>query len=274
MPKAKSIPCGSIGKCIYCGAKDCALTEEHILAANLGGEHTLLKACCKVCQTEINHNVEAPCMQKMFRDIRYKLGIGSRRLNERPAGLKASIREDGNYAASDLPKADAPIWNDVLLPYDDHPSPLILPCFKPPGIMMQWTPEASSEKLDTHVWFLLNPTEFVRCDPKRTVRVKASFNNQTFRRLLAKTAHCAAVATFGIEGFDPCLSDIILGKDFSFTNYYVGMHPDIEPPNDNSTIVKTGFIVGSTLNAHIHVNIRLFANLGTPTYTVIAGKKI
>lgn len=274
MPKAKGNPVRSIGQCIYCGAKDRPLTEEHILAANLGGEHTLLEASCEVCQTEINDNVEAPCMQKMFRDIRYKLGIGSRRLNKRPAGLKASIREGCNDAASGLPKADAPIWNDVLLPYDDHPSPLILPCFKPPGIMMQWTPEESSEKLDTHVWLLLNPTEFVRSNPERTVRVKTEFNNQIFRRLLAKTAHCAAVAAFGINKFDPCLLDTILGKNFSLTNYYVGMHPDIEPPDDCATIVKTGFIVGSTLDSYVHVYIRLFADLGTPTYLVIAGKKI
>lgn len=215
----------TVGRCIYCGAKDCPLTEEHILAANLGGDATLLEACCKACQIEINENVEAPCMQRMFRDIRYKRGIGSRRLNKRPAGLKASIREGSKDKGSGSPGADVPIWNDVLLPYDDHPSPLILPCFSPPGIMMEWTPEASSQVPDLYLWLLLNPTEFVRSNPEHTVRVETTFNNRIFRRLLAKTAHCAAVAAFGVDGFDPYLLDIILGKDLYLINYCTGTHP-------------------------------------------------
>ena len=54
VPKAIGTPVATIGQCIYCLNRRGPLTEEHILAANLGGKSTLLEASCRRCQTIVD----------------------------------------------------------------------------------------------------------------------------------------------------------------------------------------------------------------------------
>lgn len=135
MPKAKRIPVRSVRQCIYCGAKDRPLTEEHLVAAGLGGVFTLLKASCEVCQTEINEAVEQPCMQKMFRDIRYKRKVGGRRVSKRFMTLDAYVDQDDGMALPGRLDTSSARWKRTALPYGKHPSILVLPLFRPPGLL-------------------------------------------------------------------------------------------------------------------------------------------
>ena len=77
MAKAKSIPLRDVGRCIYCANANELLNEEHIVAANSGGDLTLEHASCAKCQKTINDEIENPFMRLMYRDIRYKKNIGS-----------------------------------------------------------------------------------------------------------------------------------------------------------------------------------------------------
>lgn len=136
------------------------------------------------------------------------------------------------------------------------------------------TAEASSQIPETGLWSYISPREPANGDPKRTVLVETQINNQLFKRLLAKTAHCAAVAEFGVDGFEPYLLDIVLGRDLTCSNYYIGMYPDLEPPIEGPFSFEVGVIEGDPFGSCIHVKVRFFADLGAPTYSVIAGKKL
>lgn len=103
MPKAKGMPVRTIGRCVYGPDHAPPLTEEHILAANLGGEITLLNACCRDCQKIINEQVERPCQQEMFREIRYRRGIGSRRVGKRPKELRVLRPTGGDEKPPSFP---------------------------------------------------------------------------------------------------------------------------------------------------------------------------
>jgi len=158
VPKAKSKPEATIGRCIYCPDTTGPLGEEHILAANLGGDVTLLKACCPVCQKEINENIEQPCLQKMLRDIRYKRGVGTRRKNKRPSGLEAYVRTSDRGTLQSLPNTDPENWIKVSLPYENHPTMLVLPAFDAPGIMRGLTPEETNRQDNPGYWFWTGKT--------------------------------------------------------------------------------------------------------------------
>jgi len=83
MAKAKGTYYGPVGRCIYC--PNDPISDEHVVPDGLGGNKILKAASCKTCQDEINHSIENPCMQFMFRDIRYRRNLGTRR--KRPTEL-------------------------------------------------------------------------------------------------------------------------------------------------------------------------------------------
>ena len=91
-----------------------------------------------------------------------------------------------------------------------------------------------------------------------------------FSRLLAKIAHCYAVAEYGLNNFEPLLPDLILGKP-SPLGHLVGDGFLEEPPEDFLHQIK--LITMRVFEAYFLVaEIRLFANLGAPRYRVAVGR--
>jgi hypothetical protein len=74
----------SVGHCIYCGANEGEITDEHIIAFGLlpkGGDWFLPNASCTSC-ADITKRFEGSCQQAMLGPLRYKLGLKSRRKKE------------------------------------------------------------------------------------------------------------------------------------------------------------------------------------------------
>ena len=87
--------------------------------------------------------------------------------------------------------------------------------------------------------------------------------------MLAKVAHAFAVAELG-GGFVPYLAGMVARQDKSETVALIGAKPECEPatrnlheldivPNDHGLLV---------------VRVRLLANFETPTFLVVAGKRL
>ena len=62
-----------IGKCIYCGSTEPALTTEHVIPEALGGTELLLEATCEECQRKtaaaenaIGESLFHSCAEKAF----------------------------------------------------------------------------------------------------------------------------------------------------------------------------------------------------------------
>lgn len=271
MVKARGTPVRSVEQCVYCLTKSGPLSEEHILAAALNGDPTLLNASCACCQKEINENVERPCLQDMFRDIRYIRGIGGRRKSTRPPTLQVTAATNQPGDDPEPPNKSPECWTKKELAYHEHPGLLILPIFDAPGIMRGFSPENSPRPDYKNVWWYI---EYIKAAPKgERYWVETKFNSFVFTRLLAKTAHCLAVAEYGIEGFEPLLNDLILGKDYSKMFYYVGGYPSLQSSDPTSYTMTLGLIKTPPLIDYIHVSIRIFADLGSPMYRVIAGRR-
>ena len=111
-----------------------------------------------------------------------------------------------------------------------------------------------------------------------TFPVRFQFN--AFMRLLAKIAHGAAIANFGLDTFEPLLPDYILGRDKSLSHVIGGTNdkfilknPTVFGPKDavQFHVLKQGV---SSFNgiSYVVCRIQLFSFLRSPPYEVIVGK--
>lgn len=94
------------------------------------------------------------------------------------------------------------------------------------------------------------------------------FHGGYFMRLLAKTAHALAVAKYGLGAFKPLLPDVILRPGLN--NVVGGEFRDYPPdPHLHNAILKHVNAQGRT---YLVADIRLFAKLGAPLYSVVVGE--
>ena len=110
--------------------------------------------------------------------------------------------------------------------------------------------------------------------------VKKQIEPFAFARMLAKTAHCTAVAEYGVNGFIPLLKDAILeGKGIP---YYVGCAQTRTPPPYPMKNWARIEIKNVSNTKYVVVFLRLFAyvqaedapEIGTPIYSVVVGEFI
>ncbi len=269
MAKAKGIRLATIGRCIYCLDTEGLFTNEHILAANLGGEYTLGDASCKACQEEINKNIEQPFLRGCLLHIRYRRGIGSRGMKERPSTLTA-LAPLGEVSLKDHPPSRmSPHWERVELAYNQHPTLLMLPLLNPAEIF--WPDITGSHFKNAKKGYWIHAEHFDK-KPDDHIANDLIFNDIVFGRFLAKTAHCWAVATSGLEGFKPLLTDFIRGKRLDGLYYFIGEAPNRPIPDGNPFYMQTFFFAGEDVT-HITVYIQLFADLNAPVYQVVVGEK-
>jgi hypothetical protein len=235
---------------------------------------TLVNACCAPCQQEINKNIENICLE-WWRDIRYRRHIGRRRVENRPKTLPLSVRVSPGWrlvTISEHLRDPTGIWEVQNVPYEQHPAMIAMSAFKSPGILRDLSPEQSAKDyLAGWHWRHMEPTKL---NPiSNTIRAKITFDPVIFGRLIAKIAHGISVVRFGINGFQPFLSHIILGKDLSKMWYYVGGDPIRPPKPINSHLLTRIFIAPEQIERDlIFAEIRLFANLGAPIYYAIVGQ--
>jgi len=281
MSKTKGTYYGPVGRCIYCLSDTKPLTDEHIVPAGLGGNIILVDASCGDCQCEINKHIENLCMKRMFRDIRYRRKLGTRRVRKRPKVLRQQELTSWDGDISNVqPPAKSPEgsweWRDV--PYEKHLSLLVLARFKPAGFLRGLSQQASMADAFLGNWIL---SELSETEPQNPVYVETEFSIPAFAKLIAKIAHAYAVFRHGVEGFDPFLADFILGKDFPYPFYFIGGEARVEPREKcpwhlmDSRLVGTRPVVGNIWvprQQPILVRVRIFADLGAPIYQAIVGK--
>jgi hypothetical protein len=241
-----------IKRCIYCGKSGLTikLTDEHILAYALGGDAILPEASCIEC-AKITNEVETYCANYIFRAVRV---------------LHRTHRRKRNRQSISGPRPMATSRQRAGL--------LILPSFDPPGIVLGRAASDSFSGTMIHTWQI---TRDRRAQGWRGV--PASFGSDmnliTFGRMIAKVAHCTAVAHYGIGSFRPWLIPAIL--DGASIPFLVGCATERLP---DAVGIKTWArpeirrIPRRGRKQYVAVFFRLYAYIGTPTYTAIAGEFI
>jgi hypothetical protein len=272
---------GPLEKCIYCGCTTPPLTDEHIVATQIGGFYVLEQASCTPCQRIINEEFEQPCLKKTFKDIRYRRHIGTRNLNKRPTELPVWVKVDWRPGdkTPEPPRNEADDgWEVRSVKYGQHPTSLAMVRLKTPGILRGLSPQQSLADWEGDWWRYVEPPE--QNDAiKSPMYVSGVFDTLLFARMLAKMAHGAAVQSYGLDGFKPFLRDIILGVDLSKTAYLIGGYTEKLLPGPDHLFLATMQLETAGI-IYVAVAMRLFANLapfhdledGAPAYTAIVGE--
>jgi hypothetical protein len=107
----------------------------------------------------------------------------------------------------------------LSVPIKDLPPLLTLPEFKEPGILVDapiGVPFFNQLKL------MSGDAKSAQIKYGGVISVEYKFNIHAFLRLLAKIAHSMAIATYGVDIFEPFLPDIILGKRPELAGYLIG----------------------------------------------------
>lgn len=120
----------SIGRCIYCGANDRKLTDEHIIPEGFIGDAIVFeKASCEPCAQLFNKEFEQYCLRQLFYIHRLAAGVPSKKPRDRPKTIRIKATPLNTMG---IPCGD-PIMLDV--PCDDLPPFLVGLLMPPPGLL-------------------------------------------------------------------------------------------------------------------------------------------
>lgn len=238
-----------VGRCIYCGATN-DLTREHIIPRGLKGPLLLPEASCRPC-AKITGNFEQIVLREGLGMFRRKIGIKPSKKKDQVSQMP--LRVSGLDGADEI----------RVLPMAELPTAFAMPVFHLPDLLVDSPPQFS-----LNVWTWIK-RDAARAPPSAAGFTVGQIDLGAFMRMLAKIAHAYLVSQRGLGTFKPLLMELILsgGED---SHKWVGGLP-MEPAVPNLHTIAAGEIVRGDATYYF-VDIRLFAQIGAPTYRVVAGK--
>jgi hypothetical protein len=195
--------------CIYCGARNDKLSDEHIVPEGLGGDQVLPTASCSTCRDSTSRFEYRVLRQSYgFRATRSALRIGKRRRNEKPNVAPIQVETPSGKIEQRLP---------LLL----HPLPLVLPLLDIPSILSK---RAAPVGIRVHGYHNYSagpdPRTTLTYLGERKIYIKGRNYDHDFAKLIAKIAWCSWVSAFGAQYLvESWLPAVILGEDESAGKY-------------------------------------------------------
>jgi hypothetical protein len=245
----------SRGACIYCGTRGVVLTDEHVLPLSLGGQHILEGASCRSC-ADVTTRFERDVARDMWGDARNSYDVPSRRKRERKTHIV--LADPANPARR------------VKVPYAEYPAPMVFYKMGRAGLL-----EGLPDTVNVlNGWQLVEIHDDVKAkafQQKFGVPLTAKFRHmpESFARLLAKIGYCHLLTVLDPPDFRPICLPYILG-DRTNPSYVVGGTFEVAEPETVGYRLST-FGFGSPERLMLVAEIRLFANVSTPTYHVVVG---
>jgi hypothetical protein len=210
MTKATPKVYDPIWRCIYCGSDDTTqLSKEHIIPIGLQNGAILRKASCESCR-RITERVETMCLRKALLPYRWHAGFVSHK-KQIPKTIPLGIRFDRNPHIHHIP-------------IDHHPDCLLLP-------RLQGLPSMISGKGNLTASFppkiavvLFNDTIDQAEASTKLLAMRHMYDFNCYWRMIAKIAHSFAIAEIGLglDGFQPTLPDLILGRNQTLAPVLIG----------------------------------------------------
>jgi hypothetical protein len=249
-----------VGCCIYCGASEGALTDEHIVPYALNGNWVLPKASCKKCEG-ITGWVEQQILRGELLHLRAALAFQTRRPSERPSTVSICA-DDRNV---EVPISDCPI----VMPFIRFPIPGLL--------------DARPSKIGIDAIGTIGircagpePEEFAKRYGFRKLSFQRTLAPAFFARMISKIAYSHAVARFGPSALvDEFVTDIILGKSERIGDIVGCVSSDLPAPQFTHEHVLRPAVYKGGLSGEerlLTVQVKLFAGLPTPVYEVVLGR--
>ncbi|MEO7860033.1 MAG: hypothetical protein ABIU05_06235 [Nitrospirales bacterium] len=183
-----------INKCIYCGSDGPDLTDEHVIPLGLLPKDepglVLGRASCNPCSA-ITSAFERAVLRRLWLPARAGLGLRSYRKRKIPREYPISVIRDG-------------IEEEVMLPLEEFPATLQLIEFQPPVHFTKVPYESRIVVNASVITQVAGPPveEIAKKLRVKTLRFKATFERDTFERLILKIAHGFAVSKLGLGGIE------------------------------------------------------------------------
>jgi hypothetical protein len=249
------------GRCIYCGATRYSgaevrpLGDEHIIAEGLSGTLILPRASCRRCEKQ-TAKIEVNVLRGILWAPRTVMRLRTKRPKERPTSFPTMAQIGGQDVK-------------INLPIEDYPTMLFFPRVGPPGILVGRPRDQADMRQMWMYKMNLNAHSFAKYGIQSMA--SAVMDVQRVSQMFAKIAHCYATACYGIDGFTPLLLDHILG-DGKFPYHFLGGTDD-ERSAGNVLHELSDELIEANGTVYLLARIRLFANLGAPTYVVVTGHR-
>ncbi|MCH7499413.1 MAG: hypothetical protein IH886_05305 [Nitrospinae bacterium] len=269
IPRHTSKKYSPAGKCIYCLSKE-NLSDEHIIPYAAGGRWVLPDASCNNCST-LTGQFEQVCMRKLLGPMRMHFDFPSRQKSKRPKALPLKVKFN--------PDED---WIKFHVKQEEYPFLILFPFFTMPDALSGYTTSGRRDASAKKFWIRGSGFEKGINEQMQKLAEKYGFCEifptgemfvSEFCLMLAKIAHSYAVAELGVQGFEPVLTKIIRDNDMSDRATYIGGLNYEEP---HSPLLHELSFETHTCNKPnlVGVRIRLFAHFDTPTYYVVAGRRL
>ena len=218
------------------------------------------EACCHNCERVIGAGLEQSLLHKitgLFAALRLRMNYKSKRPKDRPPSLPYTIiAKDGTRRTIEIPAKKVPRHWTV------HVTETL------PGVIVGRTRDAEA-KISVVTQCL--KSDFANIANRgESVQFPAAVNARDFARFIAKMAHAMAVASYGIDAFEPWLPEFILNKDNCSFHYYVSGHLGdvVDAKGDHS--ISLGTWEGDGLR--ISARVQLFCCFAAAYYMVAVGK--
>lgn len=249
-----------VGQCIYCGAVDTELGEEHIIPLCLGGKYILTDASCSTCET-ITGRFEQRIARGFMRDSRVVGNFPTRNKRDRPTHLPLTLRRGGETFT-------------VLVPAAQHPGILHLPLFRPAAVL---TNQQRGVGLHVEGWeaiqFGPSPAAALLSHNAEELIISVRWDVSDYARLLAKVAYGFLIAQCGPVDRDrvPVLP-LILGTADDASDWIGSADFTLDAENQNMLHV-VGFrdVPDPRDAAHrlVVARVKLFASSGVSGHEVV-----
>lgn len=239
-------------KCIYCGATETLLSDEHIIPYSLGGTWIIPNASCAVC-SYITSRFERSISRRTYLALRTKAAFPTYRPKKRPKSFDAvMVAANGTRRVISVPTSKYPTIFPIL-----H-----LP---PPGILLNAPLSDTSPEMKLSISG--NSSEinaFLAEYPGAELSFEIFWDDLC--RALAKIAHSFTIGHYGDVGYTPLLPQLILGG-YPYLSHLVGCDVDVENSLSKSA---DGVSILIDPDGHIIVNIDIMGGR-LPTYSVVSG---
>jgi hypothetical protein len=222
----------------------------------------LLRATCKPHQ-EMTRDFERTIVRELFPDVREVYRFKRKEPPPDPMPFRSG------------PDPKAPIIHHVA--QKDAPRFLGLVVSEPAGII-SGRPRGARFDTKSYMKVLIDDSERkqIRKSQGLPAQFHRTFDLALFARFLAKIAIGLAVYTIGLDSFDPtAIRRIMTGEDPLWSYLIGGTLGELvvlEPLATHVGHRTCVFELDIEEVPHVAVQIQLFGDLGTPIYTVIAGK--
>ena len=245
----------SKGSCIYCGAIDVELSDEHIVPYALGGSHVLRKASYSRC-ADITKRFEQRVAWDLWGDARIAYDMPLRRKLTRPKRLVIPD-ERGQRFGLTIPVAEYPAR---FVFYKICPARFVLGLAADVDVWGAWKPVVMDDDKRRH--------QLLDKHSARELALRCRHVPHEFGRLLDRVGYGHMLTALDTGEFRPICVPYILGHKTN-VSYVVGGTFDGQTPAPNSGYTLATAAFDGADNLILVALLRLMANTHTPSYHVV-----